>query len=184
MGGPPGVVGHMNKELRFCVSSPLSINHWGFFLAILTDRQLLIISNTSFMAPSATLPHSEAANNMATVNMVEAAQELIDPEVLPKLDPVFVKYFVEVLAPRPPTHKVPIREIRQNPQKYGWPWAIDTTGWPRVIDRELSSEDGSFFPVKIYYPDPIKHGDGPYPVHLNYHGISSAPPCVKLEVDN
>ena len=99
------------------------------------------------------------------------AEGLIEPEILAKLDPSFVKYFTEVLAVRPTTHQIPIDEIRRNPIKYASPWNIDTTGRERVFDRTLIADDGATFPVKLYYPDPTKHGAGPYAVHINYHGM-------------
>ncbi|KAH8897211.1 alpha/beta-hydrolase [Thozetella sp. PMI_491] len=70
----------------------------------------------------------------------------------------------------PPLESIPVEERRAHPEKYQPPWALDTTGFERVTEAEITSADGAKFPVKIYHPDPKVHGDGPYGVHLNFHG--------------
>jgi acetyl esterase/lipase len=95
--------------------------------------------------------------------------DAIEPHILAKLDPDFIKYFVDVLSKNPPAaQSVSIEEIREN---FRSAISLDTTGWERVVDHKFSSVDGQKIDVKVYYPDPAKHGDGPYPVHLNFHGM-------------
>ncbi|KAK3951329.1 Alpha/Beta hydrolase protein [Pseudoneurospora amorphoporcata] len=92
----------------------------------------------------------------------------IPPHVLSKLNPDFVQFFWDVLSNRP--RDVSIEELRAHPEKYRAPTAIDTSKCERVADYEVTSEDGAKIPVRVYHPDPEKHGNGPYPVHLNHHG--------------
>ncbi|KAK3935771.1 alpha/beta-hydrolase [Diplogelasinospora grovesii] len=94
---------------------------------------------------------------------------LIEDHILPKLDPDFVRHFVEVISKRPPGFE-PIEEVRAHPERFRTPCAVDTSGHERVVDHEVTSEDGAQIPARVYYPDPARYGDGPYPVHLNYHG--------------
>ncbi|KAK3347309.1 Alpha/Beta hydrolase protein [Neurospora tetraspora] len=92
----------------------------------------------------------------------------IPPHVLSKLNPDFVQFFRDVLSKRP--RDVSIEELRAHPEKYRALTAIDTSKCERVADYEVTSEDGASVPVRVYHPDPRKHGDGPYPVHMNHHG--------------
>jgi acetyl esterase/lipase len=105
---------------------------------------------------------------MAT--QTDNAADLIEPHILAKLDPDFVKYFTEVLAKNPAAQAVTIEEVRSHPEKFRAPIALDTTEWERVTNHEVTSEDGAEIPVRVYYPDPRDYGNGPYPVHLNFHG--------------
>ncbi|EGO54948.1 hypothetical protein NEUTE1DRAFT_123518 [Neurospora tetrasperma FGSC 2508] len=91
----------------------------------------------------------------------------IPPHILSKLNPDFVPFFRDVLSKRP--RDVTIEELRAHPEKYRAPTAIDTSKCERVTDYKVISEDGATVPVRVYHPDPDKHGDGPYPVHMNHH---------------
>ncbi|KAA8629729.1 hypothetical protein SMACR_08628 [Sordaria macrospora] len=92
----------------------------------------------------------------------------IPPHILSKLSPDFVQFFRDVLSKRP--RDVSIEELRAHPEKYRAPTTIDTSKYERVADYEVTSEDGAKIPVRVYHPDPAKHGNGPYPVHMNHHG--------------
>lgn len=88
----------------------------------------------------------------------------------PLLDPEFVAYYNKNIGPKPPTHLVPLSEVRANPEKWrGW-WCVDLTGQPGVKNLRIPSKDGYPIPLRTYSPDPSKYGPGPYPVHINYHG--------------
>lgn len=102
------------------------------------------------------------------------AEDIFEPQLLAKYDPTIVEYIVK-RAQEGVTeqHQIPIAEVRANPEKFRQPWALDTTGLERVVDRELISEDGAKIHVKVYYPDPAVWGDGPYGAHLNFHGEGS-----------
>ncbi|KAI0135942.1 alpha/beta-hydrolase [Hypoxylon sp. NC0597] len=98
------------------------------------------------------------------------AEDVFEPHVLEKYDPEVVKF---VLKTRAAGALVPdefnIEDLRANAAKYA-PWSKDVTGWERVADGEVTSEDGAKIPIKIYQPDPTQFGDGPYGTHLNFHG--------------
>ncbi|KUI54988.1 hypothetical protein VP1G_02330 [Cytospora mali] len=97
--------------------------------------------------------------------------EAIEPHILAKLDPDFVKYWTELMNKRPPPARISIELVRANPAIFAPACALDTKGYPRTVDKEeVTSEDGAKIPVRIYYPDESKYGPGPYPVHLNFHG--------------
>lgn len=101
-------------------------------------------------------------------------EDVFESHILAKYDPQIVKIVMRgVNNGIPPLESVPIEERRAHPEKYLPPWAKDTTGLERVADAELTSADGATFPVKIYHPDPKVHGEGPYGVHLNFHGALS-----------
>ncbi|KAK3395121.1 Alpha/Beta hydrolase protein [Podospora didyma] len=122
---------------------------------------------------SASQPGKIPAAGPATDSLHHVAdpKELLEEHILPKLDPVFLQYFVDVLSKQPPSHLVPLEETRNHPEKYRSPGALDTSsGYERVRDDVVSSQDGASIPVRVYHPDPMVHGPGPYPVHLNYHG--------------
>ncbi|KAI2465733.1 alpha/beta-hydrolase [Annulohypoxylon bovei var. microspora] len=99
------------------------------------------------------------------------AEDIFEPHLLEKYDPDIVNYILKlrkagVLAQQ----EWCIKAIRANPAKYAPPLSKDVTGWERVSDREITSQDGAKFPIKIYYPDPAQFGEGPYGLHLNFHG--------------
>jgi hypothetical protein len=105
------------------------------------------------------------------------AEDVFLPNLLAKYNPDIVKYILKTMAPGrpPPTHTVPLAEVRANPTRFAGPWQKDVTGYERVADHEVVSEDGAAIPVKVYHPDPAKFGDGPYGVHLNFHGMCETP---------
>ncbi|KAK4223355.1 putative Esterase/lipase [Podospora fimiseda] len=97
--------------------------------------------------------------------------DLIEDHIIPKLDSDFLDYFTNVVAKKPPAHEIPIEIVRANPQDHRPPCALDTSsGYDRVADYVVSSQDGASIDVRAYHPDPAKFGPGPYPVHLNFHG--------------
>lgn len=97
--------------------------------------------------------------------------EAIEPHILAKLDPIFVERWTELMNSIPDAaHVVTIEEIRADPRVLAPPCALDTKGRSKTADKEVVSEDGAKIPVRAYYPDESKHGPGPYPVHLNFHG--------------
>jgi acetyl esterase/lipase len=100
--------------------------------------------------------------------------DAIEPHILAKLAPDFVQYFVDVLSKIPPAQDVTIEQVRANPEKFRSAIALDSSGYERVKDYEVTSEDGARIPVRVYHPDPEKYGNGPYPVHLNFHGKTSS----------
>lgn len=104
-------------------------------------------------------------------------KDLIEEHILPRLDPVFVKYFVDVLSKAPPAHTVPLEQVRADPDKHRSPAAVDTSKFERVADHLVSSQDGATITVRVYHPDPAKFGPGPYPVHMNHHGTLPTTPA-------
>jgi acetyl esterase/lipase len=106
----------------------------------------------------------------ASTDHTASATDLIEPHILAKLDPDFVQYYVDVLSKNPPAQAVSIEQVRAHPEIFRSVIAVDTTGWERVVDHTVTSKDGAEIPVRLYYPDPKVFGDGPYPVHLNFHG--------------
>ena len=101
-----------------------------------------------------------------------SALDLIEDHILPRLDPVFLRYFVDVISKQPPNHYISLQDTRLHPEKYRSPIAIDTSRHERVSDHVVSSQDGASIDVRVYHPDPAKFGPGPYPVHMNHHGTS------------
>lgn len=97
----------------------------------------------------------------------------IHADVLDKLDPRFVTYYNENLANRVATHQVPLAEVRANPQAWARPWSRKAGDVENrnIRDWTISSGGGDLdFQVRVYSPDAEKFGDGPFPVHINYHG--------------
>lgn len=97
----------------------------------------------------------------------------IEPHILAKLDPEWVKAFTHKMNtdPPPPRDQWTIEAIRAHPEWTAPACALDTKGYPRTAEREVVSEDGAKIPARVYYPDESQHGPGPYPVHLNFHGM-------------
>lgn len=103
-------------------------------------------------------------------------QEAIAPAILAKLDPDFVALYTDAMNknPGPPGRDDwAIDKIRADPMRLAPPCALDTKGHPRTAERAVPSadDDGVQIPVRVYYPDAAQHGPGPYPVHLNFHGV-------------
>ncbi|EFX04579.1 hypercellular protein [Grosmannia clavigera kw1407] len=96
----------------------------------------------------------------------------IKPDIRPKLDPAFVKFYEETLATKPALHQIPLEQIRSDPRKYAARWALDALreGYERVKDWDVATTDEATIKARSYHPDPEKAGPGPYPVHVNYHG--------------
>lgn len=97
----------------------------------------------------------------------------IEPHILAKLDPEWVTVFTEQMNtnPPPPRHLLSMEYIRAHPEKFAPPFYLDTEGYPRTAEKEVASEDGEKIPMRVYYPDEKVWGPGPYPVHLNFHGM-------------
>ncbi|KAK8049655.1 hypothetical protein PG994_011385 [Apiospora phragmitis] len=100
------------------------------------------------------------------------AEDLFPPHVLAQYDPKAVELvLLGANSDKPAQHEAPLPEIRKNPALYAPPWCTNTTGYERVADDAVASTDGQAqVPVKVYRPDPARWGDGPYGVHLNFHG--------------
>jgi len=94
----------------------------------------------------------------------------LDPTILERLDPEFVKFYEEVIDTRPATHQVPLEEIRSNPAKWAAPWVDVIPEKESIQIRTIPSKDSYRVPVRIYHPDPEIFGQGPFGVHLNFHG--------------
>ncbi|OTA97871.1 hypothetical protein M434DRAFT_391486 [Hypoxylon sp. CO27-5] len=98
------------------------------------------------------------------------AEDIFEPHVLERYDPEVVKFILETRAAG---LSVPdefrIEDLRADPARYA-PWSKDVTGWERVADGEVTSDDAAKIPIKIYQPDPAQFGEGPYGAHLNFHG--------------
>ncbi|KAK7753238.1 hypothetical protein SLS62_004757 [Diatrype stigma] len=97
-------------------------------------------------------------------------EDIFEPHLLAQYDPEVVKRVLKDAAAGIVDRLVPIEEVRACPEKFSPPWALDAFGWERTLDRLVTSEDGAEIPVRVYYPDPKEWGDGPYGVHLNFHG--------------
>ncbi|KAJ3458153.1 hypothetical protein MRS44_012262 [Fusarium solani] len=118
------------------------------------------------MAPALT---TETPSNSSSAH---ALQNPIDPSFLDHLDKDFIEYYNIHLANKPATHSVSIADIRANPKKYASPWCRDFSNEPFVKDIKIKSDDGHEFTARCYHPDASKSpfGQGPYPVHINFHG--------------
>jgi hypothetical protein len=115
---------------------------------------------------------SSSSDSLAEIAPQPAAppEDLVEDHIRPKLDPEFLRYFLDVVSRQPPAHTVPLEDVRANPDKYRSPIAVDSSHYERVADHIVSSQDGASVTVRVYHPDPIKFGPGPYPVHMNHHG--------------
>lgn len=96
--------------------------------------------------------------------------DAIPRHILDRLDPEYIQFFIDVQSKVPPAQDMTIELVRASPEKFRPPCALDTSGYERVKDYEVASKDGARFPVRVYSPDPARFGEGPYPVHLNFHG--------------
>lgn len=94
-------------------------------------------------------------------------------EFLDRLDDDFIDYYNKYMAINPPTHNVSIEDIRATPKKFASPWCKDFTYEPFVNDIQLTSLDGHEYTARVYQPDPrtSPFKDGPYPIHINFHGL-------------
>lgn len=100
-------------------------------------------------------------------------EDNIEPHILAKLDPQWLAIFTQQMNNNPPPSRdqFSIKYIRAHPEKFAIPCALDTKGYPRTVENDVTSEDGERVPVRVYYPDEKTWGPGPYPVHLNFHGL-------------
>lgn len=101
--------------------------------------------------------------------------EAIPPHILAQLDPDFVALYTKFMNETPPPNREDwtIPKIRADPMRLAPPCALDTKGYPRTAEREITSEDGTKISVRVYCPDAAHHGPGPYPAHLNFHGTTT-----------
>lgn len=120
-------------------------------------------------------PAGGGADPMAPPRTKKTAEDLFEPHVQAQYDPKAVELVVwGANSSSPAQHEAPLAEVRKNPALYAPPWCTDTTGYEGVTDDAVASTDGQAqIPVKVYRPDPAKWGDGPYGVHLNFHGTQS-----------
>lgn len=109
---------------------------------------------------------------MATATEKPNPADHIDEHILYRLDPEFVKFYTEhVLTSKTTIRTATIADLRRDPARFRPLSAIDASqGIDRVSDFTVTSEDGAEIPVRVYHPDPLEHGPGPYPLHLNFHG--------------
>jgi len=95
----------------------------------------------------------------------------IPSELLPRFDPVFVKYHNHYSAGRIATHQIPIEDYRADPIKY-------TTAYGRAIANDVGRITEQVCPVyggeiKIRIFEPIagsSSSGGSKPVYINFHG--------------
>ncbi len=101
-------------------------------------------------------------------------QGLIEDHILPRLDNDFLEYYAEIQArlgtQQQAVSNLSIEHVRAHPEAYRSPCALDTSGHPGVADFSYPSQDGVNIHARVYHPDPVTYGRGPYPVHLNFHG--------------
>ncbi|KAB5559596.1 Alpha/Beta hydrolase protein [Coniochaeta sp. 2T2.1] len=83
-----------------------------------------------------------------TVNSGASPLDAIEPHIVAKLDPDFLKFYVDVLSMNPPAQAWSIEQVRANPEKFRVPIAVNTTGWERVVDHTVKSDDGADIPVR------------------------------------
>ncbi|XXG93814.1 hypothetical protein Hte_000063 [Hypoxylon texense] len=99
------------------------------------------------------------------------AEDVFKPHILAKYDPEMVKYVLEAKAAGVPAqHEFPIQQIRADPDRFKATWSKDVSGYERVVEGGVTSKDGYKVPIMIYHPDPTQYGEGPYGLHLNFHG--------------
>lgn len=130
---------------------------------------------SSFLVPIPSTKRCRSGRKIMATSAEGSRNQLpieLDPTVLPKLDPAFVKYFNEAIGRKSPTHLVPLEQIRNDPHKWSASWQVDLAqnGCPRVRDWNVTTTDSSSIVVRVYHPDPERFGHGPYGSHLNYHG--------------
>lgn len=119
------------------------------------------------MTPAAVEPTVPVAKSTSLPNP-------INPIFMDRLDQDFIDYYNQYLAIKPATHSIDVSEVRKFPKKYASPWYHDFTYEPFVNDMKLQSDDGHQFNTRCYTPDSrtSPFGEGPYPIHINFHGIS------------
>lgn len=122
------------------------------------------------MAPSVI----DSSANLTAEHEIKPVSSAIHPDFIDRSDADFLEYYNKHIAPRPVTHGVTIKQMRENPEKYTSEWARDYSGEPFVKDIELTADDGHVFTARIYNPDEktSPFGSGPYPIYINFHGKS------------
>ncbi|KAI6081555.1 Alpha/Beta hydrolase protein [Hypoxylon rubiginosum] len=120
------------------------------------------------MAPSVI----DSSANLTAEHEIKPVSSAIHPDFIDRSDADFLEYYNKHIAPRPVTHGVTIKQMRENPEKYTSEWARDYSGEPFVKDIELTADDGHVFTARIYNPDEktSPFGSGPYPIYINFHG--------------
>ncbi|KAF7942773.1 uncharacterized protein EAE97_006227 [Botrytis byssoidea] len=99
----------------------------------------------------------------------------IPPDLLPRFDPVYAKYYAHYSAGRLATHQIPIKEFRANPRKYsivyGRAIAPDVHSITDVQCPVTQSSDGkNSITVRIFEPAPTVNEGKPRPAYVNFHG--------------
>jgi hypothetical protein len=130
-------------------------------------------STTPLVAGPKTHDGLEATDESGQDSQVLKA--VIEDHILAKLDGDFLEYFAGVqtrlgASKQRAVQDPPIEHVRADPLAYQSPCALDASGYPGVGDFHYPSQDGVDISVRVYHPDPSRHGTGPYPVHLNFHG--------------
>jgi len=102
------------------------------------------------------------------------ARELINPDILPRLDPEFVRFYINELSMHPTLETFSVEDVRAHPEWFRSPsssaLAASAAASGKTQDYKIVSEDGTEFAVRVYRPDAATHGAGPWPVHVNFHG--------------
>ncbi|TGO92226.1 hypothetical protein BPOR_0007g00100 [Botrytis porri] len=99
----------------------------------------------------------------------------IPPDLLPRFDPIYAKYYAHYSAGRLATHQIPIKESRANPRKYnivyGRAIAPDVHSITDVQCPVTQSSDGkNSITVRIFEPAPTINEGKPRPAYINFHG--------------
>lgn len=93
------------------------------------------------------------------------------PSIRKGLDPEFLEYYDKTFAPVPPPSRIPLSERRANPERFYAPWNKDLSKDPGVKTFRIPSRDGYQIKVQSYMPIDDRFGKGPWPVHVNFHGM-------------
>ncbi|KAJ5609842.1 hypothetical protein N7528_009108 [Penicillium herquei] len=97
--------------------------------------------------------------------MSHEALNPIHPDVLPYLDPTFVKLYNEHVA-NTPAGPIDLSVLRS---KYSVLYSYGTGRAPdcgRIYDSEVPGQNGDLIPIRVYEPS----SPGPWPVHVDFHG--------------
>lgn len=140
-----------------------------------------VVTESAMSNEKAPMPlrSADAAAEPSTEKTTFVPERDIEPHILAKLDPQWVKLFTEQMNTNPPPSReqMSIEYVRAHPEKFAPVCYLDTKGYPRTAEHEVVSEDGAKVPVRVYYPDDKIWGPGPHPVHLNFHGLCSLEQC-------
>lgn len=98
----------------------------------------------------------------------------IPPELVHRLDPVYVEYYNRFNLGRIHTHEVPIEEYRKNPARY----TISYGRAPgpdifRITEQKCPTEDDEEITIRIFEPPPKMDGQGRMKkraAYINFHG--------------